>query len=304
MALGERWQTLWPLGVALALAGAWPFTAQAVHPLALPVGIGVLGLAALALRRLELGIAATLALVPFSDASIGPLADIGLPSSPVEPLLMGLAGGLLVAAYLLPDPTPRRRDGLPLALLAVLTIAVLSALAGLEPRSSLGELARLFQAAALLLATRRICREREQVALVIGGALLGLLLAGGQGLAQAATGSSELYGFDAGGEIVARVQGSFFHPNEFGIYVAILLPLAASVLLAPAMTPRLRILAGIALAVGAPALVLSYSRGAMLGLVLGGLAWLAVTRPRRVLPVAAVAVLLALAVAPSALPSR
>lgn len=292
----------WPAVLAMALALAWPLTVQAIHPAVLPAGLAMIALAIVSLRRLEVGIAIVLALVPLTNASLGPLADAGLPASP-EPLLIGLSGGLLVAAYLRPD-TRERRHGLPVALLAFVIVSLASALVSLEPHESVGGLVRLLQAVALLLATRRVCHERQQVIVVLAGALVGLVLAAGQGVVQTVAGGDDLYGFATGDGIVERVQGSFFHPNGFALYIATLLPLAAVLVFSPSASRRLRTLAGVALAVATPALVLSYSRGAMLGLVLGGLAWLAIVRPRRVLQVGGVVALLAVVVAPGALVAR
>lgn len=73
-----------------------------------------------------------------------------------------------------------------------------------------------------------------------------------------------------GGLVVGRPTGIFEQPNELGSFAAAVacLALAAFFLGRP---PALRVVAAVAAAMGVGAVALSYSRGAMFGLVLGGL---------------------------------
>ncbi|MBA3328043.1 MAG: O-antigen ligase family protein [Solirubrobacterales bacterium] len=303
-ALTARRPTGWPIAAAaVLLAAAWPLTASVVHPLALPGALGLFAGTVLSARRPEFGIAAILLLTPFVNAEIGGLGPLGFSARPLEPLFMIAIFALLAVSYV--DRGERRLStALPAALLALIAVSVLSALQGLDAGASVSSLVRLVEATALFLLTRRVCRTRIQVGVVLTGAVLALIVAAGHGLGQGLLGDAA-FGFAAEGQdVVTRVHGAFLHPNHFGVFLAQLIPLAAVLALTAGMSRNLRALALAGVVLAVPALVLSYSRGAIAGLVVGGLAWLLVVRPRRVLPIIIGVAVLTLAVAPAALVSR
>lgn len=293
---------LWPALAAVLLAAAWPLGAQVVHPLAFPAAV-VLALGGLAVaRRPVWGIAVVLALVPLAKLDVD-LAGLGL-GRPVEPLLIGLSGGLL--AFSLLRPSPAGRDGgTSVALLLFVAVSLGSGLQAVEPGDALAPLTRLTGAVMLYLAARRLCRDRHDVLVVAGGLLAGLLVAGTHGIAQALLDVGRPYGFEVeGGDVLARAQGAFFHPNTFGLYLALLIPLAFGMALSRELDARWRVVAAGATAIAIPALVLSYGRGVMIGLCVAGLLWLALVAWRRALAVALVLAVAAAAVAPTSLASR
>jgi O-antigen ligase len=108
----------------------------------------------------------------------------------------------------------------------------------------------------------------------------------------------------SGGRFVARVQGSFGHPNDYGGYLAFVLPIAVVVACSRAFSRPLRLLAGAAAVAAIPALGFSYARGAMLALAIASLVWLVILRPRLALVAGGIAVVLAFTLAPSALRDR
>lgn len=282
----------------LALATLWPISAYAAGPMVLP---GLLLLAAagfLVARRPEYGVAIALALAPWTNLNLG---EQGRPLRLVIPALaIGMvAYGAIVSSR---EATGRR----PLAGAVALFVAASLAASGqaLEPSASLTKLGGLITAAALFFAVLLICRDRGQLLVVAAGAVAGLFLASGQGMVQQALGQFSELGFVADGEIVQRVQGSFGHPNQYAGFLAVLMPLAATMLVTRAVPTRMRWLAGAALALAMPALVLSYTRGALLGLVLGSLVWLAFVKPRAAVAVALSVGLVGAALAPGLLKER
>jgi O-antigen ligase len=150
----------------------------------------------------------------------------------------------------------------------------------------------------------QICRDRRQLIIVAAGAVAGLLLASVQGLLQQLTGEFQTFGAGRGGTSVGRLQGSFGHPNAYGGYLAVLIPLAVAFAVSRAFPTRLRWLGGVTVALAVPALVLSYSRGAVGALVAGSIIWLAFLRPRLALLAALVVAVSALMFAPAAFKDR
>jgi O-antigen ligase len=181
---------------------------------------------------------------------------------------------------------------------------IASSLLAISPSSSVTKVFALLAGAALFLAVFQICREREQLIVIAAGAVGGLVLASAQGLLQQATGDFHTYGAGPGGSSVGRAQGSFGHPNAYGGYLAVLVPLAAAFAFSRAFSPRLRWFGAFALALAIPALVLSYSRGAVGALVAGSILWLALMRPRLALLAAAAAAVIGLMFAPAAFKER
>lgn len=288
--------------VVVLLACLWPLSAYAGDALVIP-GALVLGIVALAIpRRPEYGVAIALALVPF--LSYRPAVGNAILSRPVLAIaLPALAFGL--AAYGLYAPGRGRfaSGWLGAVLLAFLAVAVVSALQAIDPRSSVRSIFILAIAVALAFAVMQLCHTREQLLVVTAGAVLGLALSGAQGIVQHFT-SDHLFGFYSGGRIVTRVQGSFVHPNTYGAYVATLIPLAVGLAASRAAPRTLRTLGLVALALAIPALVLSYSRGAMVGLVAGSAIWSLRWRPRVTLAGVAVIAAVFLVLAPSTLRNR
>ena len=292
---------LWPCALALAVAVAWPLSAQAVHPLAMPALLGAAAVAAVISARPDLGIVAVLLLAPFTNAAVGG-------GRPVRFLESGLAVALLVYALLVERRTERGTESassglaLPIGLFA--GAAAVTSLLALDPGKSITRFLGVAAATALFFAVIEICRTRAQLLTVIGGAVGSLLVAGAFGVAQKVTGHTSYAGVIIDGEVVGRVAGTFSHPNQYAGYMIVLMPLAAALLATTRASPRLRAFAGVALAAALAALAFSYTRGAIVGLVGGVLVWLAVVRPRSAVAVAVVVAVGGVLLAPSALKER
>jgi O-antigen ligase len=304
----SRVADVWPLVIAAALAALWPLTAYELHPLLLPALVMAALMGAAVLRRPEYGIAIALALAPLTNTAldIGPSAAISAPSKPFQLLVPGLAIGVLVYGALALRRRERisRARGLTAIVLIFVSVGIASSLIAISPSSSVTKVFALLAGAALFLAVFQICREREQLIIVAAGAVGGLVLASAQGLLQQLTGDFHTYGAGPGGSSVGRVQGSFGHPNAYGGYLAVLVPLAAAFAFSRAFSTRLRWFGALALALAIPALVLSYSRGAVGALVAGSILWLALMRPRLALLAAAAAAVIGLMFAPAAFKER
>jgi len=280
----QRAGDLWPIVIAAAVAALWPLTAYQIHPLALPTALVAALFGVTVLRKPEYGVAIALAFAPLTNTSLdlGPGAAISVPSKPFQLLVPGLAIGVLVYAALTLRAEERRGHARWLAALVLifLSVGLASSLQAISPAASVTKVFALLAAAALFLAVLQICREREQLLVIAAGAVAGLVIASSQGLLQQVTGSFETFGAGPGGSTVGRVQGSFGHPNAYGGYLAVLIPLAVAFAASRSFSARLRWFGLFALALAIPALVLSYSRGAVGALVAGSIVWLALMRPR------------------------
>lgn len=294
--------------IGLLAAGLWPLTAYVAGPLAAPLIVAAAVTFVFVVRKPERLIALAVILAPLSGISFAE-TDLGsvLPAQSIEPLVFLLILGALAIA-LVKAQQGGALQGMPWALpasfCAFAAVTVISALQGFDSEASLSPVARVLEAGALLIAVPIVCRTRRQLLVVVAGALGALLVAGAQGVFGSALGGESAYGFATGNTVVDRVQGSFDHPNKYGLFLAILIPLAATVVTAREMRPAMRWLAASALAVGVPALVMSYSRGAIAGLVGGSFVWLLFARPRLALRLGAIALVALLAFAPSSLRDR
>lgn len=276
----------------------WAGSAHAVHPLALPGGMAALGYTVFALRRPEYGLAGVLALFPLKNLSV----------AGTQPLRLALplaSVGLLAYAILLARQKPGRiRAGGTASVTFFVAVAVASSAQALDPELSGTRVLSLVVAAALFLAVMQICRERSQLMVVVAGAVAGLLIASVQGVLQHFLGTYSDIVTITDGQIVGRVKGSFGHPNQYAGFLAVLLPLAGSLLCTARVRPVLRILSAAAMAVGLPALAYTAARGAVVALAVGSVVWLAVVRPRAAAILAVGCVVGGLALLPATLKER
>lgn len=280
------------------VAALWPLTAYALDPLILPVLLAATGAVVLVVARPEYGIALALALVPLAGLEVRGV-------NPLRLLTVAIAGGVLVYGLLVvADERRRRLPTYTLAILLFVVVAVASALQGLDSATSLGRVVTIAAAAVLFLAVVQICTERRQLLVVAAGALAGLALAGAHGLVQQSIGDFSEAGLVFDGEAVGRISGTYGHPNQYAGFLAVLSPLAASLAFSRAIPPWVRWIGRVALATALPALVFSYTRGAVGGLVLGSLIWLAIVRPRAAVGAGAAMVVVALAFAPQSFQER
>lgn len=296
--IAQRTRLAWPLAVGVMVAVLWPLSAYAVSPVVLPFLV-VLALAGVMIvRRPEYGIAATMALSPFTNAVIGG-------SKPFHILLPLLCFGLLAYAMLLSGERPTERvGGVKTTLLIFVAVGIASSILALEPSQSITKLFILLSAAALLLATLRICTDRAGLLVVAGGALAALILCGGQGVLEYLSGEHGQFGVVQNGIVVGRIQGSFGHPNQYGGFLATLLPLAVAMVVTRRVPLPLRWMGALGVTLGVPALVWSYSRGALAAIIVGPVIWLIIVRPRFAILAGLFLAVLVFLFAPSAVRQR
>lgn len=211
-----------------------------------------------------------------------------------------LAYGLLLGRGL----RVHEQSVLQVTVLAFAAAALAASLTALDPSHAVTKLFLVLAAAAIFFAVLQVCRDRHSLLVVTSGAVAGLLIAAFQGIEERYRGGSGGIGFVSGGHFVSRVQGSFGHPNQYGGFVAFLIPVAVLVAFSSAVPRWMRIVAGTAAVLGIPALVFSYARGAILALAIASLVWLAFRRPKIAVVAALAAVAVAIFFAPSALRQR
>ena len=259
----------WPLGL---VAGA------AVLLLCVDVGVsaGVDSLGTATLVRIALvlgGLLAVLWLARFeyfllAVLVVRPAVDISKSGGGPAVLSSGLAalvvlGVLLWLAAQLRAGTLERVSVLGRLLVVLLVVMTLSALGAQEQVRSVLQVARLAAAVAVFLAVEQMVRtttagRRRLLLACYASALVPLLI----GLQQLATGT---YLKESNG--LGRVTGTFLHPNAFGFYLVLLLTMGAAVL--RHLDGRARVLVALVLVAGAVELLLSYSRGSWVAVVVG-----------------------------------
>jgi O-antigen ligase len=289
---------IWPAALAVLVAAMWPVSAQAVHPIVMPVLVVGTIAAALIVQRPDWGLAIALSLAPLTNFIVGG-------TKPLQLLLPGLAVGLLLYGLLTTRGERRPRGpGVAAALTVLMGTFVASSMLALQPSESVNRLFALLTAAALFYAVSHICQTPRQLRVVLGGAVVGLAVAGLHGQMQLLVGQLSEAGVVIGGEIVGRIQGSFGHPNQYAGYLAALIPVGATLALTHGVPRGLRSLSAAACLVAVWPLMSSYTRGALGGLVVGALVWLAVVRPRAAALAAVGVVVFGVGFAPSALQER
>lgn len=268
----------------------------------MPALVALAGFTVIVLGWPEYGIALAVALSPLTNLTVGGAEGL----KPLQLLLPALAFGSLLYGALVIHPERRgnRPVWLAVATLFLVGVTAASAIQAIAPSESINDVMLLLTASALFFAVLQICQEQRQLVVVLGGAVVGLLVGAAHGVAQQLVGESSGYGFVAAGEVIPRVAGSFGHPNQYGGFIAFLIPVAGAVLLSKRFGPGLRAAAALAIAFALPALTLSYVRGAIVGLVVGTIGWLGLLRPKTALLVALGVVVAAVALAPSTLEQR
>jgi putative inorganic carbon (HCO3(-)) transporter len=292
--------------IGIGVAALWPLTAYALNPLLLPAAAVLVAAGVVVLKKPEYGVAIVLAMIPFIGAQLPQPAGVGLalPGAPLRALVPLMVFALLGYGLMVRGqdrrPLPAVFAGISLMLIA----AIVSAFRAIEPDKSIPDVFLLVTAAALFLAIVNVCRTRQQLMVMLGGALAGLLAASLQGVLQQIFGIYSTLGFVANGEVLDRIQGSFGHPNSYAGYLTLLMPLAAVVGLSREFPRWLRLLGGAAAVVAVPALIYSYSRGALAAMIAGVIVWLALTRPRTALLVGVGVAIVLVVATPSTIRER
>jgi hypothetical protein len=251
----EHW-TLWPLVALLALIPApLAYRASPVAPLALLAGVAFV---TAAVRAPGWAVPAACALVPFEAIQV-PLSVFGA-LSPTEVGFLIVAGGYTWRGL-------RGDDGVVYPSLAdapviILILAVLAGAVVGAPTFVVGRLVVMWTAFYLVHLTVRGLRPNEVrrvlLALAAGAAALGVT-----GIVSYFAGGGVVV---SGADVSGRASGAIADPNYFAAYLLIAGIPALALAVGGAVRRRAVLLAISALSVGG--LVLSLSRGGVLGLVL------------------------------------
>jgi len=264
-------------GAAAAVCGlVYGWSAYSLDPLVLPVLLLAGSAVALGAWRLEWGIALLLMLTPFAEN-----AELSDPSSArLRILLIGWATLLVAIEAARLATREERLSAPPLARAATafgLAAAIGVAAAG-DTGAAAGKLLTLLGSIVLFGAVALSLRDWRRLEIVLAGALAAGLLVSVHAIYQKLSGDLSRIGFvDGSGTVEYRVTSAFSHPNQLAGFLVVLLPLAIA--LAPRFTRTwLRTLAVVLVPLALTAIIFSYSRGALVGLL--ALTLLAVRSPR------------------------
>lgn len=179
---------------------------------------------------------------------------------------------------------------LSLAWLAFLSTSIVSAATADRRLVSLAESGRIATAVAMLLVLHQLLGDGGDVRRVLTACYVSAVVP----LSMAAYQASSVGAF--GTDEAARIYGTFAHPNAFGFYLATLIVMGMALL--RHVTPNVRPLLLAFLWGSSIAIVLTYSRGAWIALIVGLLVVGALQSPRTVLLTLGVATVVALTVPP------
>ena len=172
---------------------------------------------------------------------------------------------------------------------AFLAVTVVSAVTSQRPLDSLVETGRIAAAVAMLLVLDQLLRSgtyvRPVLAACFASALVPIAVAAHQALTTGVAAASDGTG---------RVYGTFAHPNAFGFYLTILIVMGVALL--PHLTGGVRPPLVLFVWSAAVMIVLTYSRGSWVALLLGLVVVALLQAPRLVLLILGIAVVVALTV--------
>jgi O-antigen ligase len=168
----------------------------------------------------------------------------------------------------------------PLITIAALAWLILSSLSLVAARDSELAAFQLINMGKMLLLCWVVASSvgsEVDVTMVITGLMLGMLFQAVVGVYQGVTGhptglnflteTAEVHQQALSGGLVNRVQGTLGHPNSFAMYISTVIPFALASLFSTTRR-SLKVLAGITLCLGGPALIFSLSRSAWINFVL------------------------------------
>jgi O-antigen ligase len=289
--------------IGIGIAALWPLTAYALNPYLLPAMLAIAIAIVVGVRWPEYALAAAIALAPMGRAQLPqpPNAGIVLPATPLTYLIPILIFSVVAYSVLV-----RGLDRRPLPVVAVgialmVGSALLSGFDALDPGRAVSFL--LIVGAAFFIAVVNTCRTRQQLLIVLAGVLFALLISSLQGVIQHQIGDFT-FQFASSGTAVGRVQAAFGQPDDYGGFLALLIPVAVGVTFAGSLPKWLRVIAAAAAAAGIPALIFSYSRWSMAACVIGSFIWLLLVRPKVALKAGVVLGVIALFFAPAHLRER
>lgn len=216
-------------------------------------------------RSLPVAVAAAIVVLPFGDLAV-PVVGLSLS------FVAMAVPALLALVVLVRDEAPLPSSLVLLGLSLGVAAGVVSAASGVDPDRSITlvviSLITIGYAFAIAFAHRPGLEVEGTDLLVVVGGVVALMALASAGSMEAA---------EAGNVVNGRLTGPFAQPNELGVFCAALLPLAVAAAVTAGSRRRTAVL-GVSAGCLAAACVLSMSRGAWIGCVVG-LVTLAVCAP-------------------------
>ncbi|NYJ01426.1 O-antigen ligase [Nocardioides thalensis] len=216
-------------------------------------------------RSLPIAVGAAIVVLPLGDTAV-PVVGLSLS------FVAMAVPALLALVVLVRDEAPLPSSLVLLGLSLGVAAGVVSAASGVDPDRSIAlvviSLITLGYAFAIAFAHRPGLEVDGVDLLVVVGGVVAMMALASAGSIEAA---------EAGNVVNGRLTGPFAQPNELGVFCAALLPLAVAATVTAGSRRRTAVL-GLSAACLAAACVLSMSRGAWIGCVVG-LAALAVLAP-------------------------
>jgi O-antigen ligase len=259
--LGANLLPLVFVAVAAAVGALFAYTAFRNDVLALPALIAFGALVVATAQRPEIGVAAAYVMVPLGNVQFYGVTP-WWPVTAWAAFLLVTCGWYAFARVNSLPSVPVL--AVPLAVYVMATVFAFGVAAGAE--SARAPLRSLVTGVLLFAATVFSIRDRRQLPWILAGIAGGALLAGLYALYQSVTGFSASEGFvTESGAVVHRVTAGFAHPNALGGFLVQLVPFVLAGLL---LSRRTRPYYAVALAFALIGLYLSFSRSAIVALLL------------------------------------
>ena len=252
--------------VAAAASGAaYAWTAYSLDPAVPLVLLAASAALALGLMRVEWGVALLLFLTPFAENSeLSELSDARLR------LALIVWAAVLVAVELARLARREERLAMPpvgWAAVAVLAAALVSVGVTSDAQQGAGKLLMLAGSVTIFALIAVSVRGWQRVETILAGVLVAGLLIGLHAIYQRVTGDLSRIGFvDGSGTVEYRVTSVFSHPNQLAGFLALLVPIGA-VVAVHGSRRWLRAVAMLVVPLALATVVISYSRGALVGLL-------------------------------------
>ena len=211
---------------------------------------------------------------------------------PLSPALKEVGVVIALLAWLVSKITSRTMPPhlvvtLPLTLWFV--SGLLSMVHSVSLPASIRGLEKILKATAILFMAADVMRTPRRIVALLGAMMIGAAIVSLDGLVQFVSGVDLFYRHPAGIAMnqVPRLTATFGHANDFGVYGVGVLPICLAMALS-ATRPRTRMWSWVVVVLLGLALVLTFSRGAALGIVVSLLVFGVIQRAWRILIAATV----------------
>ena len=252
-------------GIAAATGALYALTAYALSPALLPVLLAAVLAIGIGLYRLEWGLALLLFVVPFSENAA--ISDPGAARLRLALVLWAMALVFVEGVRLVRSGEHIATPPLGRAAMAYLLAALLAVPVAEHGGGAASKFLMLAGSVTLFALVALRIKDWRRLEIVIGATIVAGLVVSLHALYQHLTGNVSRIGFiDASGSVEYRVTSFFSHPNQLAGFLVVLIPVAAA--LSRHFAHRwLRIAARLLIPLALAAVLVTYSRGAIVGLL-------------------------------------